>query len=238
MARRKQGKADADRFRDRFGRLANRIGRISHGVSPYPTLLQQLFGDLTKDERIAFVPKLFRPPVYWEDAAHVVWATERERRANRFPFLQGDVIQSLFPVAVQGRGRRYDDESREDREDVWMVLSPDCDCTRRELVAVAPAYLVLRKHARDGRMGAYRETAAFGRFHRFPVPALAGDDSGVVGYIADLREPFYLERKEIDFCSPKRLVMMTVPAWHILNAMLFHDWTRADRVEGERLRTL
>lgn len=69
LARRNQGKADPGPFAARFRRLSLRIGLRSHGLAPYPTLLQVLFGDLSKDQRLGFVPRLFQAPVTWEDAA-------------------------------------------------------------------------------------------------------------------------------------------------------------------------
>lgn len=237
-ARRNQGRVEPGAFIARFERISRRMGRRSHGIAPYPRLLKLLFGDLSRAERVSFLPHLFRSPISWNEAAPHVWETDRERADNRFPFLQGDVLQSIHPIGVPGRGRWRDAESRDDQDDVWMVLSPDCDCVRLDLVALAPVYLVRHDHQVRGRLGVFRETVAFARFYRFPVPPLPGDDPAVLGYVADFREPFFLDTKTIDPTLHKRLATMTPAAWHVLNAMLFHDLTRADRGEGERVRAV
>ena len=122
---------------DRFKNLIDNLAKSSHGSNELKAVKSFLSNDLKKKaQREAFLfPKLIQSAITWDAVKDTVWQDAEKRDANRFPFLQGDVIITKMVLAL-GMA-----ESTQDHE-LWLVLSPDCDCVRSSYVRVAPVFAV------------------------------------------------------------------------------------------------
>lgn len=206
------------------------LAEAAHGVPQLAALTEHMKG-LDKNARATLIESYFcRKPISWQFVKEQIWDTEQKRADNKFHFLQGDVIETSM---VQGIGSAASASTH----DLWLVLSPDCDCVRSKYVLVAPIYEANRDtnpEQFEGYKNRYVLSLTLGTLKYFPV----GKDlfeQGAEGFFADLTEPYFLpvDAKDtvvIHFSMQKY-------GWHILSALLKHRDTRAvDRQEGERLR--
>ena len=125
------------------------------------------------------------------------------------------------------------------QHELWLVLSPDCDCIRANFVRVAPVFPVYGGSQADNDM-----TQRFGYCLKlatpkaFPLPLLPGDDdtAELRGYFADLEEPFYIAEQEKGLATS--YASMTMTGWHLLNGLIQDKETRAVSIlEATAIRT-
>src|SRR5712691_11505020 len=81
------------------------------------------------------LPRLMQEAILWDGIKDQVWEDSTKQDANRFVFLQGDVIgtTTVLALGMAETSQEYD---------LWLVLSPDCDCVRASYVRVAPVFAV------------------------------------------------------------------------------------------------
>src|SRR5262249_13022947 len=124
------------------------------------------------------------------------------------------------------------------RHELWLVLSPDCDCVRARYVQVAPVFPVYNGMAADdARVQRFGHALRLRTTKAYPVPPLLGDDDpGLRGYFADLEVPYYICEEHEGLATP--YASMTVVGWHLLNALIQEKETRADIAESVSIRTI
>lgn len=185
-----------------------------------------------------FYGQFFQDPIAWEDVKDRVWSTDREREENKYPFLQGDIIQTSAVVSLaQSRGMQ--------KHDLWMVCSPTCDIPRgADYIRVAKIFRVDKSDIDSTKI----DTPAYEDFKKlvlgvkfssnkyFPIPPFPKDSADTFGYFADLVTPYYLERKNIGLGIPKYSLKFS--AWHILNMFLMHSGTRSNPRDEPKIRCL
>lgn len=218
---------------DRFQKLIDDLAKSCHGSTELKALKAFLSNDLTKTpQREAFLfPKLVQAAITWDAVRDAVWKDADKREANRFPFLQGDVIGTTTVLAL---GMAETTQTH----DLWLVLSPDCDCVRSAYVRVAPVFAVQKDPKADNdrtqRLGYSLKLASP---KAFPLPPLPGDsDSDLRGYFADLETPYFISADDKWLATP--YASMTMAGWHLLNGLIQENETRAaDIAEATAIRT-
>lgn len=218
---------------DQFQKLVNELAANCHGSQELKAVKNFLSIELKKtSEREAFLlPKLIQAAVTWDAVKDSVWADHAKREANRFTFLQGDVIGTTTVLAL---GMAESTQSH----DLWLVLSPDCDCVRAPYVRVAPVFAVYRgartDNDRSQRLG---HSLKLGSPKAFPLPKLPGDDDNELrGYFADFEVPYFIAAEDKGFAT--QYSTMTMAGWHLLNGLIQENETRAaDIVEASAIRT-
>jgi len=218
---------------NRFQKLIDDLAKSCHGSHELIAIKAFLSTDLKKtSEREAFLlPKLAQAAITWDAVKESVWPDPAKREANRFPFLQGDVIGTTTVLALGIA------ESSQ-LHDLWLVLSPDCDCVRSAFVRVAPVFAVHKgskiDNDRSQRLG---YSLKLGSPKAFPLPPLPGDDDlDLRGYFADLEEPYFITAQ--DKALATQYASMTIEGWHLLNGLIQENETRAaDIAEATAIRT-
>ncbi|MEM7228350.1 MAG: hypothetical protein AAF432_05975 [Planctomycetota bacterium] len=214
-----------------FEEIIDELAKTSHGSKGLERLRAFFETRVRKTKaRGAFLrDRLIQPPIKWFDVQERVWKTAEERNANQFSFLQGDIVNSKLVLGVDGA--RYE-------HNLWMIMSADCDCVRGKFVRVAPVLPV------DESVSIEKQTLAFAlKFaneRSFPIPHLPDDDStSPTAYVANLEEPAHLcfgDDKNGERSLVTQRASLTEAAWHILNAVLLHQITRANMEEALRIR--
>lgn len=118
---------------------------------------------------------------------------------------------------------------------LWLVLSPDCDCVRGKCIKLAPVFSAEKE---DEDYGVHKGNLALAFKLSSPKFFPVGGDilnNGADGYYADLSEPYFLQGE--NKYAAGAVFSLNKEGWHLLNAFLKESETRADIVEGERLRT-
>lgn len=218
---------------DQFNSLIKELARSCHGSTELKAVKSFLAKDLVKtaDRESFLLPKLLQQAIIWDEVKKSVWPDKPTQDANHFQFLQGDVIGTTMVLALGTA------ESNQDH-DLWLVLSPDCDCVRAKYVRVAPVFEVFK-----GQKSEVEKTQRFGYTLKlastkaFPLPPIPGDsDPDLRGYFADLEEPFYINKSDMGFATP--YAPMTVEGWHLLNGLIQENETRAANIaEATAIRT-
>jgi hypothetical protein len=212
-----------------FEDLIKLLAAAAHGVEKFSEVRALLQGFSKTQMRVDFLSEyLSQNQILWESVKDHVWPTADLQEKNRYHFIQGDIIGSNL---VRSVGSALSGTNHQ----LWLIVSPDCDCVRANYVKVAPVYGVDKddesyKENKNNWSLAFRLSSS--KF--FPL----GNDifeNGFEGYYADLSEPYFLhlEDKEsviVHFSMPKE-------GWHLLNAFLKESETRADISEGEKIRT-
>jgi len=200
----------------------------AHGVQALPPL-QTYFRDLPKSKRIALIDTYFiRQPIIWDNVKGIVWpACETTQNKNKFHLIQGDVIETNL---VEGLGTALSST----KHDTWLVLSPDCDCVRANLILVAPIYYFDSAQPNPDHKNAFSLAAGLSSMKFFPL----GKDiftQGKNGYYADLQEPYFLRGSNLQSATVH--FSLKKQGWHILNALLKQKETRSlDINEAIKLR--
>lgn len=220
----------AAQLKEKFEQETHQLAIVSHGVAQLESL-KTLIKSVNKATRLLLFDEYFlRAPVKWDDVKDSIWETEEKRTDNKFHFLQGDIIETTM---VEGIGSSNSGSSH----DLWLILSPDCDCVRGTIVSVAPIFChdptsneVDNKKKKD----AFALSTGLGTLKFFPLSESLFRD-GDEGFYADLTEPYFLrtenKRSAVVHFSMKKY------GWHILNSVLKHKDTRAiDIQEGISLR--
>ncbi len=214
-------------FENAIGILAD----SAHGVDALEQV-KVLMKRIKKEERVELLAAyLFRTAIVWDEVKNVIWPDETLRNKNKFDLLQGDIIETTMVA-------RIGSAMSGSKHDLWMVLSPDCDCVRSPFITVAPIFF--SDSTLDGEDAIKRNkdnfslSLALGTLKFFPVSkCLFGDHCE--HYYADFTEPYFLH--ESNKASVTVHFSMRKHGWHILNALVKHKDSRAvDREEGERLR--
>lgn len=207
------------------------LAESAHGVAGLETV--KVFMTALKSEvRLQIIERfLLRPPATWTEVKDHVWSAEDKRIENKFPFLQGDIIETTL---VEKIGASRSGPSH----DLWLVLSPDCDCVRAPLLTVAPIFCgnpeahdveTLKDHKQR-----FKSSLAFGTHKFFPLKAKLFENS-CENYYADLTEPYFLRKPNQDAATVH--FSMRKHGWHLLNALVKHRDSRSqDRVEAEKIR--
>ena len=215
-----------------FQSLIDALATSCHGSTELVAVREFLGNKLKKTaQREQFLlPRLMKDPILWDGVKDHVWPESDRQHANRFAFLQGDIIGTTTVLAL-GMA-----ETSQEHE-LWFVLSPDCDCVRASYVRVAAVFAVSSGLTADKDRTTYFTNSL--RLHTpraFPLPRLPGDDDPALrGYFADLETPYYLLKEDKGLATP--YASMTVAGWHLLNGLLQDKETRADIAEAVKLRT-
>ena len=224
-----QGNAES-----KFAKIIENLAKTSHGSESLRELRTFLSTDVkkTRNRETFLAKRILRPPIKWLDVKDQVWESEEERLSNQYAFLQGDVVESRLVKGLEGGPVDHDR---------WMVLSADCDSARTRYVRVAPVYPVLLKDPTDSQATLnYTAAMKLQNSRMFAIPPLPSDDpSQVRGYWIDLVTPHYFDFGANDLARElvTQLASLTIPYWHVLNALLIDIQTRANLDEGLRLRS-
>lgn len=206
----------------RFNDIVAKLAKSSHGSAALAEVKKFLGEALTSTARRAsfILPKLLQQAVIWQDVKDFVWQNEDIREKNKFPFLQGDVINTRMVL-------RLGDAEASQEHSNWLVLSPDCDCVRSRFIRVAPV-LPVYNDSKAKQIFGY--SLKLSTLKAFPLPKLPYDaDKELRGHFADFEEPFYIKRESVKLATP--YASMTVTGWHILNAIIQEKETRAVDIE-------
>jgi len=208
------------------------LEQTSHGVPSFGEVKIFLEQNFKKTpQRISFLSAyLTRDQIEWVKIKDQMplWDSEQKKTENKFHFLQGDVIET---TRVDGLGRATTLMDH----NLWLILSPDCDCARGDYIRVAPIFTVNSKIADEYADHKENLSLAFKlKSNRlFPV---GGDlfEDGMDGYYCDSTEPYFLRAEIKDSVT----VHFSMPeeGWHLLNAFLKESETRANIVEGVAVR--
>lgn len=107
-----------------FQLLIEKLSKTSHGVQHFSEVKDFLKEFAGTEKRVSFLAKfLIQSKITWDLVKVRVWKTEKEQDANKFAFIQGDVIETTLARGI-GTALSANDHS------LWLVLSPDCDCIR------------------------------------------------------------------------------------------------------------
>jgi len=218
---------------EQFQSLIDNLAASCHGSAALAAI-RAFLGDTLKKtaQREEFLlPRLMQDAILWDGIKDHVWKESTLQDANRFGFLQGDVIGTTTVLAL-GMAETSQDH------DLWLVLSPDCDCVRASYVRVAPVFTVFSGTTADpGRTQRFGHSLSLRTPKAFPLPRLPGDDDPALrGYFADLETPYYLCAGDKGLATP--YASMTVVGWHLLNGLIQDKETRAaDMSEALAIRT-
>lgn len=185
-----------------------------------------------------FYDQFFQDPIAWEDVKDRIWSSAEEKDANKYPFLQGDIIQTSAVVSLgQSRSRQ--------KHDLWMVCSPTCDLPRGpDYIRVAKIFRVDRSDTDSSKKGTpgyseYQKLVYGSKFASnkyFPLPPFPRDSADTFGYFADLVTPYYLERQFIGLGTPK--YSLKFRAWHLFNMFLMQSGTRSNPIDEPKIRCI
>lgn len=218
-------------LKEQFEQQTHQLASVSHGITQLESL-KTLIQNVNKATRLLLFQEYFlRPPVKWDSVKDEIWDTEEKKSANKFCFLQGDIVETTM---VEGIGSSRSGSSH----DLWLILSPDCDCVRGSIISVAPIFCHdpgINEDENKKKKDAFSLSTGLGTLKFFPLSkSLFNDDDGE-GFYADLTEPYFLRPENkttaiVHFSMKKH-------GWHILNSVLKHKETRAiDLQEGINLR--
>jgi hypothetical protein len=218
---------------EQFQSLINALAESCHGSAALAAIRGFLSTTLKKTTyREEFLlPRLLQEAILWDGIKDHVWENATKQEDNRFAFLQGDVIGTTMVLALG-----MAETSQE--HDLWLVLSPDCDCVRASYIRVAPVFSVFRGSTDDqGRTQRFGHALNLRTSKAFPLPCLPGDDNPALrGYFADLETPYYIAADDKEMATP--YASMTVDGWHLLNGLIQDKETRAaDIAEAVAIRT-
>jgi hypothetical protein len=218
---------------EQFQSLIDDLAATCHGCAEFAAIRAFLGTSLTKTaQREAFLlPRLMQEAILWDGIKDSVWKESTKQEANRFAFLQGDVIGTTMVLAL---GMAETSQQHE----LWLVLAPDCDCVRASHVRVAPVFPVFSGTIADrDRTQRFNNSLSLRTSKAFPLPRLPGDDDPALrGYFADLEIPYYLREDDKGLATP--YASMTVVGWHLLNGLIQDKETRAaDIAEAVAIRT-
>jgi hypothetical protein len=172
-------------------------------------------------------------PIRWLEIGESLWPDQTERDANRFYFVQGDLI-------VSTKVERPGVSPINQRHNLWLVKSPTCDAVRATYCQLHPVFKVYKtfkngtaeeKTALDN----LRLASMFMSPNLFPVAIRDEDDEEHLGSYADFRIPGFLDvasRADATVqCS------LTVEGWHLLNMFIQQRETRATMSEELQMRS-
>ena len=215
---------------ERFDALIKKLATSSHGSQELGALKAFLANDLKKDREAFLLPRLAQAAVTWLDVKERIWPTPADQEKNQFPFLQGDIIATTMVLAL-GMA-----ESSQ-RHNLWLVLTPDCDCVRAKFVRVAAVFPVYSGNkANPESSNRFGHALKLATTRIFPLPKLAGDELVELrGYFADLETPYYITHADKGLATA--CASLTVTGWHLLNALIQDKETRAaDMAEAVAIR--
>lgn len=208
----------------------------AHGSHAF-TKLNEKFKKKKSAAIISFFKGIFyQDPIAWEEIKESIWATEEEREANRFHFLQGDVIQTTLVEALS-------QSKSHQTNDLWIVCTPTCDIAR------GPDYIKVAKLFRIDVSDTLPEkdgSAEYDEFKKlslgckfastkyFPLPPFLKDDPDTFGYYADLETPYFLSRSNLGAAVPKH--SLKFQAWHLFNIYLMERDTRSNPKDEPHIR--
>jgi hypothetical protein len=209
----------------------------THGCSQLHGIRLFLAEELNKNkrkviERAKFLTDIIlRELICFGDVGSTVWLDPETREKNRFPFLQGDVVQTT-QVQIVG------DPLNSGQHDLWIVATPTCDILRSRFIRIFPIFLV--KDSYQNGSGAeknlFHTFALSMKLHSpkfFPLPGLPWDNPSIIGAFADFSSsPAFIERTAIGLAAP--LLSLTLMGWHLFNAILQEHETRAN-MEDEKI---
>lgn len=213
-----------------FNEIIEKIAKESHGVGSLAELkifLTKTFKK-TQNAKEKFLENEFiREPILWEDVKGKVWDTEEERDANKFSFIQGDIISTTKVL-------RLGTSEYNQRHDLWIVRSPSCDCVRSQYVKVSPVIEVVNKNA--PKYNSFKTALFFATPNRFPLPKSILDAGETrEGFYVDLVEPFFLEQKDKE--DAVVLKSLSQNGWHLFNALSVNLESRANVKEETLFRS-
>ncbi len=220
----------SNQIESKFDDLVDSLATNSHGNSDIFEISKFMEENFKKSKkRHEFLkPKLSREFILWEDAKNSVWKTEKEQLDNKFPFLQGDVINTTMVLAL-GIAESEQDHS------VWMVLARDCDCIRAEYIQVAPIFLVKPgTNEYDERKKYYNYALKFKSNWYFPIPTDCFENQDIEGAFVDFTVPYYIKKEHKNLATG--ICSLSKCGWHILNSVIQIASTQANIDEGETLR--
>lgn len=217
--------------RKEFESAISALAEGAHGVEALNDI-KILMTTLKKDQRLELLSDyLFRSAIIWSEVKDTIWEDEASRTKNKFALLQGDIIETTMVERIGSATSGF-------THDLWLVLSPDCDCVRAPFIQVAPIFFSdSKKHQEEyltRNKNNFSMSLALGTLKFFPISRCLFNDH-CEHYYADLTEPYYI--REVNKDSAAVHFSMKKHGWHILNALIKHKESRAvDRTEGERLR--
>ncbi len=211
---------------DSFRSLIKNFGNTTHGSVALKSVREYL-GNLGKSARReeCLSAILFQEPIQWESVKDRIWANDEAKQdANRFDFLQGDIVDTTM-VLAPGIA------DSEQTHSLWLVLSPDCDAVRATYVSVAPVFEITTE-----LKSWYATALKLGSHRFFPIPFIIGD-APKKNYFADLTKPYFIHESGKKFAIP--IASLQVDGWHLLNALVQEKETRSvDIQEAVKIRTL
>lgn len=214
-------------------RLIDESAAEAHGVQRIAQLGQLLKDGKLKTEQVMALLRawMYCAPIQWEQVKDQVWASDKERDENCFPFLQGDLLRCGF---VQQVGVALSAQ----RHQLWLARTPTCDLVRKPFIQLAPVFQVFRgdKQTDPNTFNLLRTASFFSTTVRFPLPPLPDDGEDVLGYFADLTEPCFLlgdDRRRVTVLSS-----LSLRGWHLWNLCLKHGETRANMADEIRIRSI
>ena len=218
------------------GEFLELVGSLAHSIHNEDifTKIRDLLEKLksTRNRREFLAPLLLQMPLEWENIKEQVWpGDENTQNKNRFPFLQGDII-STKSVLVPGQARS--DHSA----DYWIVKSIDCDIARVEpYCSLSPLIPMPADPVNQTNELKQKFAAAWGlkSDRSFPVPPLRfdTDNEDVIGYIADLSEPGFIQRDDFPLASVVN--SLTTTGWILFQNTLHRRASRAVNI-GEAFK--
>ena len=219
---------------DRFNALIEALAKSCHGSNELKSVKNFLSDGLKKTaaRETFLLPRVLKEAITWDAVKNSVWKDPADQNANRFAFLQGDVIGTTTVLALG-----MAETSQE--HDLWLVLSPDCDCVRSAFVRVAPVFAVHKGGKAENDLAQrFGHSLKLASSKAFPLPVLPGDnDPDLRGYFADLEVPYYITEQDKALATP--YASMTVSGWHLLNGLIQDKETRAVNIgEATAIRSL
>jgi len=212
------------------------LGKIIHDDGIFREIKSILSKFPTTEQRRGLLaPWLLQDVITYENVKDTLWSRKEEKEANRFPFLQGDIV-STKSVLVPGQAHSGGSQS------LWIVKSADCDIARVEpFVEVSPLFPVKFDKTKNSPELMTKWAAAWklGSDRSFPVPPLQCDcdQTDLVGYIADLTSPGFIRREDFPLVSP--INSQAPVGWILFKNLLHRRYTRAVRTtEAYGLRGL
>jgi hypothetical protein len=216
-----------------FEKLIDKLAETSHGSQEFIAIKKFLQTQIAKTEgrKKFLLPKLTQNAILWDEIKAKVWNSQEDQENNRFPFLQGDIIQTSMVYALASA------ESTQ-KHDLWIVLSPDCDCVRSRYIRVASVFPVyIGENENKLSTQRFNEALKFATHRFFPLPTLEGDiDEFLIGYFVDIETPYYIANEYKDIATP--CASLTLAGWHLLNGVLQEKDTRAANIaEATKIRS-
>jgi hypothetical protein len=174
-------------------------------------------------------------PIRFIDVKNQVWTTDEEQEKNNFPFLQGDVVQTIS-VSVLGQVSSLLAHKN------WIILTPSCDVVRKDFIRVAPVYLVEDFFIKgtNEQKNLYNMFALGLKFanHRFfSLPTLLQGNNTILGGVADFSAvPAFIKREHARLATP--ITSLTLYGWHLFNAVIQENETRANFSDELKIRNI